>query len=82
MDSQLQGYLLVGYWFAESEAYDITWTTPYCIMTLRFTGLVMDVYDGAHFVSSLLRMSSLFDLDGLVFPVTAAACFSSYHFTL
>ncbi|WKY06574.1 hypothetical protein Q1695_006616 [Nippostrongylus brasiliensis] len=43
------GYLLVGYWFAESEAYDITWTTPYCIMTLRLTGLVMDVYDGAHF---------------------------------
>ncbi|KAK6041735.1 MBOAT family protein [Cooperia oncophora] len=43
------GYLLVGYWYVESEAYDITWTTPYCIMTLRFTGLVMDVYDGAHF---------------------------------
>ncbi|RCN46331.1 MBOAT family protein [Ancylostoma caninum] len=43
------GYLLVGYWYVESEAYDITWTTPYCIMTLRFTGLVMDIYDGAHF---------------------------------
>ncbi|KAK5965323.1 Lysophospholipid acyltransferase 5 [Trichostrongylus colubriformis] len=43
------GYLLVGYWYVESEAYDITWTTPYCIMCLRFTGLVMDVYDGAHF---------------------------------
>ncbi|VDM63320.1 unnamed protein product, partial [Angiostrongylus costaricensis] len=43
------GYLLVGYWYAESEAYDITWTTPYCIMTLRFTGLIMDIYDGAHF---------------------------------
>jgi lysophospholipid acyltransferase 5 len=40
------GHLLVGYWFAESHQYDITWTTPFCIMTLRFIGLVMDVYDG------------------------------------
>jgi len=40
------GHLLVGYWFAESSQYDITWTTPFCIMTLRFIGLVMDVYDG------------------------------------
>ncbi|KAI6242973.1 Lysophospholipid acyltransferase 5 [Aphelenchoides fujianensis] len=40
------GHLLVGYWFEESHEYDITWTTPFCIMTLRFIGLVMDVYDG------------------------------------
>ena len=40
------GHLLAGYWFAESSQYDITWTTPFCIMTLRFIGLVMDVYDG------------------------------------
>jgi hypothetical protein len=41
-----EGHLLVGYWFAESDKYDITWTTPFCIMTLRLIGLVMDVYDG------------------------------------
>ncbi|VDK50720.1 unnamed protein product [Anisakis simplex] len=40
------GHLLIGYWFAESDQYDITWTTPFCITTLRFIGLVMDVYDG------------------------------------
>lgn len=40
------GHLLLGYWFAESDHYDITWTTPFCIMTLRFIALVMDVYDG------------------------------------
>ena len=40
------GHLLIGYWFAESASYDITWTTPFCIMTLRFISLVMDVYDG------------------------------------
>ncbi|KAK0395659.1 hypothetical protein QR680_001380 [Steinernema hermaphroditum] len=40
------GHLLLGYWNAESEKYDMTWTTPFCIMTLRYIGLVMDVYDG------------------------------------
>ncbi|CAJ0916226.1 unnamed protein product, partial [Mesorhabditis belari] len=45
------GHLLVGYWFAETDTYDITWTTPFCIMCLRFIGLVMDVYDGQHYDS-------------------------------
>ncbi|TMS35380.1 hypothetical protein L596_002795 [Steinernema carpocapsae] len=40
------GHLLIGYWSAESAKYDMNWTTPFCIMTLRFIGLVMDVYDG------------------------------------
>lgn len=40
------GHLLMGYWYAESAQYDITWTTPFCIMCLRYIGLVMDVYDG------------------------------------
>jgi lysophospholipid acyltransferase 5 len=40
------GHLLVGYWFAESAEYDMTWTTPFCIMTLRYISLVMDIYDG------------------------------------
>uniref|UniRef100_A0A0K0DMJ8 Lysophospholipid acyltransferase 5 n=1 Tax=Angiostrongylus cantonensis TaxID=6313 RepID=A0A0K0DMJ8_ANGCA len=46
---QGKGYLLVAYWFEESDGYDITWTTPFCVMTLRFIGLVMDVYDGIHY---------------------------------
>lgn len=29
------GHLLIGYWFHETDTYDITWTTPFCIMTLR-----------------------------------------------
>jgi lysophospholipid acyltransferase 5 len=40
------GHLLIGYWFMETAQYDITWTTPMCIMTLRYIGLVMDIYDG------------------------------------
>ncbi|CEF59888.1 Lysophospholipid acyltransferase 5 [Strongyloides ratti] len=40
------GYLLIGYWFTESDEYDINWTTPYCIMVLRLIGLCLDAYDG------------------------------------
>jgi len=41
------GYLLVGYYFTESEGYDICWTMPHCVMTLRLIGLTFDLYDGA-----------------------------------
>lgn len=40
------GHLLLGYNYSETDHYDINWTTPFCVMTLRFIGLVMDVYDG------------------------------------
>uniref|UniRef100_A0A8R1TK51 Lysophospholipid acyltransferase 5 n=1 Tax=Onchocerca volvulus TaxID=6282 RepID=A0A8R1TK51_ONCVO len=40
------GHLLIGYTYSETDNYDINWTTPFCVMTLRFIGLVMDVYDG------------------------------------
>ncbi|KAF8362046.1 mboa-6 [Pristionchus pacificus] len=46
------GHMLVGYWFAESDQYDITWTTPFCIMVIRYIGLVMDVYDGHNYESA------------------------------
>jgi len=40
------GYLLVGYFFTESEGYDICWTMPHCVLTLRLIGLTFDCYDG------------------------------------
>uniref|UniRef100_A0AAF5PWT3 Lysophospholipid acyltransferase 5 n=1 Tax=Wuchereria bancrofti TaxID=6293 RepID=A0AAF5PWT3_WUCBA len=40
------GHLLIGYSYSETDNYDINWTTSFCMMTLRFIGLVMDVYDG------------------------------------
>lgn len=40
------GYLLLGYYFTETNDYDITWTMPHCVLTLRAIGLVFDVYDG------------------------------------
>ncbi|KAK6045079.1 hypothetical protein COOONC_17416 [Cooperia oncophora] len=48
------GYLLVAYWYTESADYDINWTTPFCVLVLRLTGLVMNVYDGVHYVSASL----------------------------
>jgi len=41
------GYLLVGYYFTESEGYDICWTMPHCVLSLRLIGLTFDCYDGA-----------------------------------
>lgn len=39
-------YLLVGYWYTESDGYDICWTMPHCILALRLIGLTFDLYDG------------------------------------
>lgn len=39
-------YLLTGYYFTESNEYDILWTTPHCVLTLRMIGFVFDITDG------------------------------------
>lgn len=41
-----QGYLVAGYYFVCGEDYDISWATPHCVLTLRLTGVVYDLYDG------------------------------------
>jgi len=41
------GYLLGGYYFTETEGYDICWTMPGCVMCLRLIGLAFDRFDGA-----------------------------------
>ncbi|XP_049520461.1 lysophospholipid acyltransferase 5-like isoform X3 [Dermacentor silvarum] len=40
------GYLVLGYYHTATKDYDITWTMPHCILSLRLIGLVFDVYDG------------------------------------
>lgn len=40
------GYLLFGYYYTSSEDYDITWTMPHCVLTLRLIGLAFDISDG------------------------------------
>ncbi|XP_047543814.1 lysophospholipid acyltransferase 5 [Vanessa atalanta] len=39
-------YLLVGYVLTESEDYDITWTMPHCVLTLKLIALSFDLWDG------------------------------------
>ncbi|KAL0902652.1 hypothetical protein ABMA27_000476 [Loxostege sticticalis] len=40
------GYLLIGYVVTESEDYDITWTMPHCVLTLKLIALSFDLWDG------------------------------------
>lgn len=39
-------YLIVGYVVTESEDYDITWTMPHCVLTLKLIALSFDLWDG------------------------------------
>lgn len=42
----LMGYLLIGYYCTATSDYDIKWSLPHCVLTLRLIGLVFDVFDG------------------------------------
>jgi len=39
-------YLLIGYWKYSTDNYDIDWTTPFSVMTLRMIAVAADVMDG------------------------------------
>ncbi|KAL4717588.1 hypothetical protein ACJJTC_000737 [Scirpophaga incertulas] len=39
-------YLVLGYFYTESENYDITWTMPHCVLTLKLIALSFDLWDG------------------------------------
>ncbi|XP_048005039.1 lysophospholipid acyltransferase 5 [Leguminivora glycinivorella] len=38
-------YLMAGYIWTESEDYDITWTMPHCVLTLKLIALSFDMWD-------------------------------------
>ncbi|XP_035212116.1 lysophospholipid acyltransferase 5-like [Stegodyphus dumicola] len=42
----LMGYLIFGYYITGTDDYDIKWSMPQCVLTLRLIGLAFDVYDG------------------------------------
>ncbi|XP_045531392.1 lysophospholipid acyltransferase 5 [Pieris brassicae] len=76
-------YLLIGYVMTESEDYDITWTMPHCVLTLKLIALSFDIWDGQKLkqgkelssnnkITALERAPTLLELFGFVyFP----ACF-------
>lgn len=72
------GYLLVGYVVTESEDYDITWTMPHCVLTLKLIALSFDLWDGKKMVageeistnqklSAVTETPSLAELIGFVY---------------
>uniref|UniRef100_A0A668VCR0 Lysophospholipid acyltransferase 5 n=1 Tax=Oreochromis aureus TaxID=47969 RepID=A0A668VCR0_OREAU len=46
-------YLLAGYYYTATEEYDIKWTMPHCVLTLKLIGLAFDYYDGGKEPSKL-----------------------------
>lgn len=43
-------YLLLGYYYMQTDDYDITWTMTQCILCLRMMGFGFDYYDGRKLV--------------------------------
>ncbi|KAB0397231.1 hypothetical protein E2I00_015123, partial [Balaenoptera physalus] len=46
-------YLLAGYYYTATGNYDIKWTMPHCVLTLKLIGLAIDYYDGGKDQKSL-----------------------------
>ena len=44
--SYTMAHLLIGYWVTATRSYDIMWTMPHCVLTLRLIGLAFNLYDG------------------------------------
>uniref|UniRef100_A0A8B9GZM0 Lysophospholipid acyltransferase 5 n=1 Tax=Astyanax mexicanus TaxID=7994 RepID=A0A8B9GZM0_ASTMX len=44
--TQYSTYLLTGYYYTATDEYDIKWTMPHCVLTLKLIGLAFDYYDG------------------------------------
>lgn len=49
------GYLLTGYYVTSTTSYDIKWTMPHCVLTLRLIALTWDMYDAAKDKSELSK---------------------------
>ncbi|KAJ6658328.1 hypothetical protein lerEdw1_020600 [Lerista edwardsae] len=58
-------YLLAGYYFTATEHYDIKWTMPHCVLTLKLIGLSLDYYDGRKEVASLTPEQRRFAIRGV-----------------
>ncbi|KAH0547447.1 lysophospholipid acyltransferase 5 [Cotesia glomerata] len=47
------GYLSYGYWVTTTDDYDIKWTMPHCVLTLRLIGIAFNLSDGRQDESKL-----------------------------
>ncbi|KFV86538.1 Lysophospholipid acyltransferase 5, partial [Struthio camelus australis] len=58
-------YLMAGYYFTATEHYDIKWTMPHCVLTLKLIGLAIDYYDGGKDSEFLTPQQSVFAVRGV-----------------
>lgn len=54
------GYLMTGYYLTSTENYDIKWTMPHCVLTLRLIGLAFDLSDGTQPEVSFKKITNNF----------------------
>uniref|UniRef100_A0A4W2HZV1 Lysophospholipid acyltransferase 5 n=1 Tax=Bos indicus x Bos taurus TaxID=30522 RepID=A0A4W2HZV1_BOBOX len=59
------GYLLAGYYNTATGTYDIKWTMPHCVLTLKLIGLAMDYYDGGKDQKSLTSEQQIYAIRGV-----------------
>ncbi|GFG41009.1 hypothetical protein Cfor_12605 [Coptotermes formosanus] len=69
-------YLLAGYYMTGTETYDIKWSMPQCVLTLRLIGLAFDLFDGKKLEeelsqeqkkTALSKMPSLLEVAGYTY---------------
>uniref|UniRef100_H2ZWS5 Lysophospholipid acyltransferase 5 n=1 Tax=Latimeria chalumnae TaxID=7897 RepID=H2ZWS5_LATCH len=58
-------YLLIGYYLTATERYDIKWTMPHCVLTLKLIGFAFDYYDGGKEPSKLSKEQQQAALDSV-----------------
>ncbi|KAG8435770.1 hypothetical protein GDO86_013639 [Hymenochirus boettgeri] len=72
------GYLLGGYYYTATDNYDIKWTMPHCVLTLKLIGLTFDYYDGGKNKESLTEEQKRYFILGV--PSLVEVCGFSYYY--
>ncbi|XP_040190739.1 lysophospholipid acyltransferase 5-like [Rana temporaria] len=72
------GYLLFGYYYTATDDYDIKWTMPHCVLTLKLIGLGFDYYDGGRAMTSLTPEQQRYAVLGV--PTLMEVCGFSYYY--
>ncbi|ESO91354.1 hypothetical protein LOTGIDRAFT_105367 [Lottia gigantea] len=73
-------YLTLGYIAHSTDTYDFKWTMPQCVLTLRLTGVVFDVYDGRKKseLSAEQKETALTKVPSLVELLSLCYCFGGF----
>nr|XP_020013909.1 lysophospholipid acyltransferase 5 isoform X2 [Castor canadensis] len=58
-------YLLAGYYYTATGNYDIKWTMPHCVLTLKLIGLAVDYFDGGKDQNSLSSEQQKYAIRGI-----------------